>query len=102
MTTTSRRTAARAATVVTLIASVTTLRAQSTPGVISGPVGPSPYDIVRAWHKPFSEPGTPIPTHILNVTMKKFLGVAGIARPVISAMGFQEQVNQYANLYPRT
>ena len=57
MTTTSRRAAARAATVLTLIAGVTTVLAQSTPGAISGPVGPSPYDIVRAWHKPFSEPG---------------------------------------------
>ena len=36
---------------------VATLLAQSTPGVISGPVGPSPYDIVRGWHKPFSAPG---------------------------------------------
>jgi hypothetical protein len=26
-------------------------------GVISGPVGPSPYNIIRGWHKPFSEPG---------------------------------------------
>src|SRR5688572_15367567 len=25
--------------------------------VISGPVGPSPYDIVQGWAKPFSEPG---------------------------------------------
>lgn len=25
--------------------------------MISGPVGPSPYDVVRGWHKPFSEPG---------------------------------------------
>jgi NHL repeat-containing protein len=25
--------------------------------VISGPVGPSPYDVVRGWHKPFAEPG---------------------------------------------
>jgi hypothetical protein len=25
--------------------------------VISGPVGPSPYDIVRGWHKPFAAPG---------------------------------------------
>jgi hypothetical protein len=25
--------------------------------VVSGPVGPSPYDIVRGWHKPFAEPG---------------------------------------------
>jgi len=25
--------------------------------VIMGPVGPSPYDIIPAWHKPFQEPG---------------------------------------------
>lgn len=25
--------------------------------VILGPVGPSPYDIIPAWHKPFQEPG---------------------------------------------
>jgi hypothetical protein len=25
--------------------------------VITGPVGPSPYDVVRGWHKPFAEPG---------------------------------------------
>jgi hypothetical protein len=24
---------------------------------LPGPVGPSPYDVVRGWHKPFSEPG---------------------------------------------
>src|SRR5262245_1409393 len=24
---------------------------------LSGPVGPSPYDVVRGWHKPFAEPG---------------------------------------------
>ena len=54
---TSRRTVASAAAVLSLIAGITTLLAQSTPGVISGPVGPSPYDIVRAWHKPFSESG---------------------------------------------
>ena len=33
------------------------LGAQARQGVISGPVGPSPYDIVRGWHKPFAEPG---------------------------------------------
>lgn len=37
--------------------SLTVLLAQSPPGVISGPVGPSPYDIVRGWHKPNSAPG---------------------------------------------
>src|SRR5258708_2865318 len=25
--------------------------------VISGPVGPSPYDVVRGWHNPFAEQG---------------------------------------------
>jgi hypothetical protein len=24
---------------------------------VRGPVGPSPYDIVRGWHQPFAEPG---------------------------------------------
>jgi hypothetical protein len=36
---------------------ITTVQAQSTPAVVSGPVGPSPYNVVRYWHKPFSEPG---------------------------------------------
>lgn len=34
-----------------------TLGAQARQGVISGPVGPSPYEIVRGWHKPFAESG---------------------------------------------
>lgn len=38
-------------------AGVTTLVAQQKPGVISGPTGPSPYDVVRYWHQPFSKPG---------------------------------------------
>jgi hypothetical protein len=39
-------------------AAAAVLSAQSSPqAVITGPVGPSPYDIVRFWHKPFSEPG---------------------------------------------
>ena len=33
------------------------LRAQAPQAVISGPVGPSPYDIVRFWHKPFAKAG---------------------------------------------
>ena len=57
MRTMTQRTAAIIAAVFALVASVATLLAQSTPGVISGPVGPSPYDIIRGWHKPFSEPG---------------------------------------------
>src|SRR5207344_704479 len=24
---------------------------------LPGPVGPSPYDVVRYWHKPFAKPG---------------------------------------------
>ncbi len=37
-----------------LIAGPSTAFAQA---VVSGPVGPSPYDVVRAWHKPFQQPG---------------------------------------------
>lgn len=43
---------------VALLAALTlapTLRAQSAPP--EGPVGPSPYDIVRGWQKPFAGPG---------------------------------------------
>ena len=36
---------------------VPALRAQQPQAVITGPVGPSPYDIVRLWHKPFAKPG---------------------------------------------
>jgi hypothetical protein len=33
-------------------------QAQATrPPVIMGPTGPSPYTVVRGWHKPFSKPG---------------------------------------------
>lgn len=48
------------------LAMVPVTRAQGTPpaaapsgpsSVAPGPVGPSPYDIVRGWHKPFAEPG---------------------------------------------
>ncbi len=35
--------------------SISTATAQNE--VILGPVGPSPYDIIPAWHKPFQEPG---------------------------------------------
>jgi hypothetical protein len=27
------------------------------PPAESGPIGPSPYDVVRGWHKPFAQPG---------------------------------------------
>lgn len=39
------------------VAGVTTLVAQQKPGVISGPTGPSPYDVVRYWHQPFARTG---------------------------------------------
>jgi hypothetical protein len=44
-----------AAAVAVTLALVPAMRAQSVPP--EGPVGPSPYDVVRAWHKPFSAPG---------------------------------------------
>ncbi|MBZ5601458.1 MAG: hypothetical protein LAO79_04050 [Acidobacteriia bacterium] len=37
--------------------SIVTALAQSPKAVISGPAGPSPYDIVRGWHKPFADAG---------------------------------------------
>src|SRR5215510_7018193 len=42
-----------------LLSSISILfgQGQGNTAVISGPVGPSPYDIVRGWHKPFAEPG---------------------------------------------
>jgi hypothetical protein len=49
---------ARALAAAAVAAAAAVLSAQSSPqAVITGPVGPSPYDIVRFWHKPFSEPG---------------------------------------------
>jgi NHL repeat len=35
----------------------TSLVAQGTQSPIQGPTGPSPYEVVRDWHKPFAEPG---------------------------------------------
>jgi hypothetical protein len=52
-----KRTAVAALTAaLTLTPLFTHLDAQS-PAVISGPVGPSPYNVIRYWQKPFSEPG---------------------------------------------
>src|SRR5436190_18444292 len=48
------RTIARFGALLAAIATLPALRAQA---VITGPTGPSPYDVVRGWHKPFSEPG---------------------------------------------
>jgi hypothetical protein len=48
------RAAAASASLLALIASVPRLGGQA---ALSGPVGPSPYDIVRGWHKPFAQPG---------------------------------------------
>jgi hypothetical protein len=52
-----KRTAATLAAGLTLAAGAAALFSQSTPAVISGPVGPSPYNVIRYWQKPFSEPG---------------------------------------------
>jgi hypothetical protein len=52
-----KRAVVLSAAVLALAVSVPSLVAQSQPGVITGPVGPSPYDIVRFWHKPFAKPG---------------------------------------------
>jgi len=46
-----------AATIAVGLALAASVGAQSPPAVVSGPVGPSPYDIVRGWHKPFAEAG---------------------------------------------
>jgi len=46
---------AAAAVLLAATASSWATRAQSP--VAEGPIGPSPYDIVRGWQKPFSEPG---------------------------------------------
>lgn len=51
------RTAATLSAGLTLAAGSAGLFAQSRPAVVSGPVGPSPYNVIRYWHKPFSEPG---------------------------------------------
>ena len=48
------RAVATSAALLALVASVPTLLAQA---VVSGTVGPSPYDVVRSWHKPFAQPG---------------------------------------------
>src|SRR5438105_3707204 len=47
-----------AATSVALVAGASTLVAQrGREAEIRGPSGPSPYDVVRGWHKPFAAPG---------------------------------------------
>src|SRR5688572_24703052 len=53
------RAAALGSALIAVVLAAQALRAQgrTTKAVISGPVGPSPYDVVRGWHKPFSEPG---------------------------------------------
>ncbi len=48
------KTAASSAALLALVVSVPGLVAQA---ALSGPVGPSPYDVVRGWHKPFAQPG---------------------------------------------
>jgi hypothetical protein len=52
-----KRAVVLSAAVFALAISAPSLVAQSPQGVITGPVGPSPYDIVRFWHQPFAKPG---------------------------------------------
>jgi hypothetical protein len=40
-----------------LLAAITGVPAMFAQATVTGPVGPSPYDVVRGWHKPFAEPG---------------------------------------------
>ena len=51
---TTRR-AALAVALLAIVAAAPAMFGQA--AVPEGPVGPSPYDIVRGWHKPFAEPG---------------------------------------------
>jgi hypothetical protein len=52
-----KRTAATLTAGLTLAVGTAALFAQPTPALVSGPVGLSPYNVIRYWHKPFSEPG---------------------------------------------
>jgi len=49
-----KRRAAISATALMLLAQAPAARAQA---VIRGPVGPSPYQVIHAWDKPFAQPG---------------------------------------------
>jgi NHL repeat len=51
------RTVRVSAGLLALVAIGPVLEGQQAQAVITGPVGPSPYEVVRGWHKPFSEPG---------------------------------------------
>jgi hypothetical protein len=60
--TTGLRTAVASGALVTFLVTWSASHAQSggqapSRAVISGPVGPSPYDVVRGWQQPFAEPG---------------------------------------------
>jgi len=55
------RAVATSAALLALVASSSTPLAQraqpAEPAALAGPVGPSPYNVVRGWHKPFAQPG---------------------------------------------
>ena len=52
------RTFATSAALAALVAGASTMFAQGqAQAEIKGPLGPSPYNIVRGWHKPFAQPG---------------------------------------------
>ena len=42
---------------VAIVLAIAALHAQTQTAVVDGPIGPSPYDVVRGWHKPFAEAG---------------------------------------------
>ena len=47
----------RLAVAVALLAALITLDAQTQTAVVDGPVGPSPYTVMRGWQKPFAAAG---------------------------------------------
>ncbi len=57
MTTKMMKTAAVSLALLALVTSIPAMFAQAPQAVMTGPVGPSPYDVVRGWHKPFAQPG---------------------------------------------
>jgi hypothetical protein len=48
---------ALAAALVAVAGAARPARAQEGSGNARGPMGPSPYDVIRDWHKPFQQPG---------------------------------------------
>lgn len=47
----------RFASAAAMLLALSSLHAQTQTAVVDGPIGPSPYTVVRGWHQPFAEPG---------------------------------------------